>query len=234
MPDKLEEVIKAAYGQWKSELPQAGDEHPDEEIFACFLENKLSAEEDERIKAHIISCKDCLDTVLTYLTLHEGEVKDVPEELLGRVKGLFLEQGENPVLDIFLLLKEKALEIINTSGDVLVGQEFIPAPVLRTRSIKDFKDEVTILKDFKDLRVEAKIENKLGKAFNLSVTVKDKVTQKTMKDLRVSLIKDDVELESYVSDSGKVVFEHVLLGKYVVEILGVEKKIASVILDIKQ
>jgi uncharacterized protein YjbK len=54
-----------------------------------------------------------------------------------------------------------------------------------------------------------------------------------MKDLRVTLIKDDVELESYITDSGKVTFEHVLLGRYSVEISSVDNKIASVILDIK-
>ena len=43
--------------------------------------------------------------------------------------------------------------------------------------IKDFKDEIIILKDFKDVRVEAKIENKGGRAFSLTVAAKEKKTQ---------------------------------------------------------
>jgi hypothetical protein len=54
-----------------------------------------------------------------------------------------------------------------------------------------------------------------------------------IKDLRVTLIRDDTELESYLSDSGKVVFEHVLLGKYMVEISNIENKLAMIEIDIK-
>ena len=122
---------------------------------------------------------------------------------------------------------------MNTTGDILVGQEFVPAPVLRSRKAKDFKDEVTILKDFKDIRVEVKIENKVGEAFDLTVLVKEKESQKVIKDLRVTLLRGDLELESYLNDPGKVIFENVLLGKYTIEISTLESKLASVLLEIK-
>jgi hypothetical protein len=93
---------------------------------------------------------------------------------------------------------------------------------------------VTILKDFKDIRVEVKLENKGGQAFDLTVLVKDKQTHCVIKDLRVTLLKDDLELESYLTDSKKVIFEHVLAGRYTVEISNIETKIASIVLDIKR
>jgi hypothetical protein len=40
-------------------------------------------------------------------------------------------------------------------------------------------------------------------------------------------------MESSLSDSGKVIFEHVLLGKYTVEISTLDKKLAGILLDIK-
>ena len=233
MQEKLEKLIKMVYKKWKSGLPKAKGEHPDEEAFVCFLENRLPQEENERIKQHLLKCDNCMEAFALNFTVKSTETKEVPEELISRVKKLFEPQNRISLLEIALRLKERALEIINTTGDVLVGQELVPAPVLRSRQIKDFKDEVTILKDFQDIRVEAKIENKQGKAFSLSVTVKEKASQKMMKDLRVTLIKDEVELESYLADSGKVTFEHVLLGKYTVEIANIENKIASIILDIK-
>ena len=149
------------------------------------------------------------------------------------VKNLLNREEDIPLLEILLRFKEKAIELINTTGDVLVGQELVPAPVLRSRLIKDFKDEVTILKDFNDIRVQIKIENKWGKVFNLKLAAKQKHTQKIIKDLRVTLLKDDLELESYLTDSGSVIFEHVLLGKYRLEISAIENKLASILLDIK-
>jgi len=94
--------------------------------------------------------------------------------------------------------------------------------------------KVTILKDFLDTRVEVKIENKGGKEFGLFVFVRDKQTQQIIKDLRVTLLKDDLELESYLSRCDKVIFEHVLAGKYVVEISNTSGKIASILLDIRR
>jgi hypothetical protein len=229
----MDKLIKVVYRKWKSGQLKPQKVHPDEEALVCFLEGRLSDKENEQIKAHIISCDDCSRALAVQLRMGEIETKDVPEELLKSIKDLAAISIAIPILEIILRLKEKLMEILNTTGDVLVGQELVPAPVLRSRQIKDFKDEVTILKDFQDVRVEAKIENKQGKAFSLSITVKEKASQKMMKDLRVTLIKDDVELESYLADSGKVTFEHVLLGKYTVEIANIENKIASVILDIK-
>jgi len=229
----MDKLIKVVYRKWKSGQLKPQKPHPDEEALACFLEGRLSDKENEQIKAHIVSCDDCSRALAVQLRMGEIEIKDIPEELLKGIKDLAAISIAIPILEIILRLKEKVMEILNTTGDVLVGQELVPAPVLRSRQIKDFKDEVTILKDFQDIRVEAKIENKQGQAFSLSVTVKEKDSQKIMKDLRVTLIKDDVELESYLTDSGKVTFEHVLLGKYTVEIANIENKIASVILDIK-
>jgi hypothetical protein len=175
-----------------------------------------------------------MEKVAVQLNLRELEAKTPSPELIQRIKGLVSPEVKSALLEIFLRLKEKALELLNTTGDVLMGQELIPAPVLRSRQIKDFPDQVVIFKDFKDIRVEAKIENKRGQAFSLAVTVREKITQKLMKDLRVTLIREGVELESYLSGSGRVIFEYVYLGKYTVEISDIEEKLASILLDIKK
>ena len=221
------------YKKWKLGSAKIEEAHPDEEALACFLEGRLAKEENERIRAHLLSCDDCIEAVALNLGMETIEAKEVPAELLGRVKDLFVAQSNPPVLEIVLRFKEKLLELLHTTGDILVGQELIPAPILRSRSIKDFKDEVTILKDFQDIRVEVKIENKGAGGFNLIVMVKQKQTHKLIKDLRVTLLKDDLELESCLADTGAVTFEHVLLGKYKVEISTLENKLASVLLDIK-
>ena len=233
MQENLEKLIKIVYKKWKLDQPKATQPHLDEETLACFIEGRLAPKENERIQAHLIGCERCAEAFAVSLKPEVRENQVVPEQLMQEVKRLIKEQDKLSILEIGLRFKEKAIEIMNTTGDILVGQELIPAPVLRSRKVKDFKDEVTILKDFKDIRVEVKIENKAGEAFDLTVLVKEKETQKIIKDLRVTLLRQDLELESYLNDSGKVIFENVLLGKYTVEISTLETKLASVRLEIK-
>jgi len=234
MPNKLEQLIKVVYKKYKHDHRLTDQLHPDEETWACFLEGRLTQEENERIKTHLISCDTCAEVFVTQVRLRPQPVKGLPKELLERVKNLVASEDKISVIEIVLMLKEKALEILSTTGDILVGQEFVPAPVLRSRQIKEFKDEITILKDFKDIRVEVKIENKQAQAFDLIVFVKDKQTHRVIKDLRVTLLKDDLELESYLTTCDKVIFEHALAGKYIVEISNIENKIASILLDIRK
>jgi len=233
MQNKLERLIKIVYKKWKSDQPQILQPHPDEETLVSFWEGKLSSQEYGQIRSHLINCDSCMEAFVIQARLKEIEEKTIPAELLERVKNLVRQRDTFLVLEIFLRLKEKVLELVNTTGDILVGQELMPAPILRSRKIKDFKDEITILKDFKDIRVEVKIENKGGQSFDLTVIVKEKYTSQIIKDLRVTLLKGDLELESYLNDLGKVTFEHVLLGKYTIEISNVENKLASILLDIK-
>ena len=58
-------------------------------------------------------------------------------------------------------------------------------------------------------------------------------TQKLIKNLRVGLLKEGKELESYLAESGQAAFEQIKPGKYDLEISGQEKKVASISLDIK-
>jgi hypothetical protein len=233
MPDRLERLIKLVYKQWRAGYRKTQDSHPDEEDIACFLEGRLTKEENDKIKEHLIICDRCAEAVSIQLRLKTAETKELPAELMARVKNLVIPEDKTSVLEILLRIKERMLEVVNTTGDVLVGNELVPAPVLRSRKIKDFKDEITILRDFKDIRVEVKIENKQGRTFNLTVAIKEKETQKVIKDLRVTLLKEEREMESYLADSGKVTFENVLLGKYIVEVSNLENKLASILIDIK-
>lgn len=229
----IEELIRTVYRRWKRTLGSGEEDHPDEEAMASFAEGILPEEEGERVKAHLIACEDCAQAFALSLSLDEVEAKDLPEELLQRVKGLLRDGDKALFAHIVVKARDKFLEVLTSGGDILLGQELIPVPVLRSRQIKDFKDEVTILKDFKDIRVQIRIENKGKGVFNLALTVTHKENQNIIKELRATLFKDDLELESYLTDTGKVIFEHVFLGKYTVEISTLQEKLASVVLEIK-
>lgn len=235
MEDRLEDLVAEVFKKWQSEhQAKEGEYHPDEETFASFLDGLLSPEESRHFELHLISCPGCTEVISAQAKLLADEGITLPEGLLSGIKKWVREQLRQTLLEIILKIKEKTIEVINTTGDILVGQELVPAPLLRSRSIKDFPEQVSILKDFKDIRVEIKVENKQGKAFNLAVAVKDKARQEARKDLRITLIRDDLELESYDTDSGKACFEQVALGRYMVEISSLNDKLALVTLEINK
>lgn len=233
MQSKLGKLITLVYRKWKIDQPKPAGEHLDEEALACFIEGRLSERECGVMKEHLVGCESCLDKLTLNLELGSIGKEKVPQELLKNARDLLLGPDEPALLEIILRLKDKFLEIVNTTGDILVGQELMPAPVLRSRQIKDFKDEITILKDFQDIRVEIKIESKMGKLFSVNILARKKQTQETVKDLRVALIREDIELESYISETGSVTFDNVALGKYNIAVSTIDKKLASVLLDIK-
>jgi len=229
MPEKIEGLVKRVYRSWKKRLPQAQGIHLDEEAFACFLEGRLSPSENERINTHLVSCDSCLEAFVSSINAQGASTLEVPQGLEDKVRAILSLKEKMTVLEVILRLKENMLEVINSNGDILVGQELVPA---RSRKIRDFKDEVTLLKDFKHVQVEVRLENKAGKYFNLMIQVKKKHSQGLLKDLRVTLIKDGLELESCISDTGSVNFEHILLGRYSLEVTCAAQAVALVTLDI--
>lgn len=234
MLNNFEKITRIIYGERKAALSFKGQNHPDAENLASFLEDKLSLPDKKLVQEHLLSCELCAEYLSAQLKIKPHLSLDVPARLLEKVEKLVGRQiGEN-LLEIFIHLKEKALEIVQTTGDVLLGQELVPAPVLRSRKINEFKEEVTILKDCQQVRVMAKIQNKSIQSFNLTVTVKDKQSQKIYKNIRVTLMRDGIELESYIIDSaGSSFFENILPGNYVVEVTREDQKEAIIDLKVK-
>jgi len=232
MANYLEKITKIIYREWKRGRSFKVKEHPGEEDLVCFLEGKFSLQDKEALQEHLLSCDICSEYLSAQLKIQPHLSLDVPAQLLEKIKKLLGQDTVENLLEIFLKLKEKAMEIIQTTGDVLVGQELVPAPVLRSRKIDEFKEEVSILKDLREIRILAKIQNKDTKSFNLTITVKDKQSQKIGKNLRITLMRDGIELESYITDSaGSSFFENILPGNYSVEVSREDQKEA--VIDLK-
>lgn len=234
MDKEIEKLVRIVYKSWKSQQSKSTFIHPDEEAMACFVDGKLPQQEAEQIKLHLLSCDHCSQNFAIQANLDYSGQECAPKELLDQVKSLVENSDSLSVLEIIFKLKVDLLELINTTGDILVGQEFMPSPILRSRKIKNFREDVVILKDFKDIRLEVKIENKHGEFFNVTIMAKEKEAQKIIKDLRITLAKDDLELESYHTETGKVIFENILLGRYFIGISRAENKLASILIDINK
>lgn len=230
MLNYFEKITKIIYREWKRSGRFITPGHPNEEDLACFLEDKLAKADKLLIEKHLINCNSCAEYAGIQLKMQTGLVKDLPDALAEKIRKLVISEAKAGLFEIFLKLKEKAIEIIRTSGDVLVGRELIPA-LVRSRQKKDFGEEVTILKDFQKIRIEAKLKNNNAKSFNLTVSIRDKESRKLVKDLRVALLKDNLELESYASDCASVIFKDILPGAYTVEAALKDEKI--VVVEIK-
>lgn len=233
MRHTIEQFIRKIFRQYKAGEPYPLDTHPAEEEMACFLEDRLSPAESEEVKKHIIHCSSCGEYLGAYLQMKEEQGGQPPAAVIRYAKGLVSGSEAPGMLDVLIRIKQHALELLRTTGDVIVGQEVVSPSLLRSRSLKDFKDEVVILKDFGDIRLELKIEHRGPRAFDLGIRITEKQTLRAIRDVRVTLVREALELESRIVDSGTVTFEHVVFGRYTVEVARPEKKLASVSLDIK-
>lgn len=204
---------------------------PDEEMLACFSEGRLSKEDCKAMQEHLLRCERCAETLSLYNLKIEAK-RAVPEFLIEKAKDLIKEKTLQVILEIILSIKEKALEIINTTGDIILGNEVIPLPVLRSRQIRALNEEMTVVKEFQDIRINVNIEKKDKDEVKISIFLCDKNTARPLSDLRVALLKDDIELESYTIDSGKAIFDRVAFAKYELQISQRDKDLGSIKLEI--
>ena len=215
MQGDIEKVISRVYKIWKEKFPQPAGNCPDEETLACFLEGRLPSQESQQLKNHIITCEQC-------------------QEIIRLVSAGATEKSEPVLLEIILAFKDKVIDLIRTSGDVLYGQEFAPLPVLRSRNIKDFGQEVIIVEDIGNIKAEIEIENKANYIARITVKLTDINTGKPSEGLRVSLIYAEREVESYIAEAGQAVFDNILADNYSLEISSPELIIGKILLEIKK
>lgn len=228
---KIEDLIKMVYKIYRARQIKHNHSCPDEETLVCFCEGRLSKEESKDIQEHLLRCEQCAQAISLY-NLRPQTKLPVPEFLIQKVKELVKEKALPSLLEITISIKDKFLEIVNTTGDIILGNEIIPLPVLRSRQIKEFREELTVVKDFQDIRININIEKKNAGQVKIVVMFHDKDTSVPLSDLRVSLTQDDIELESYAIESGKAVFDKVSFGKYRLQILRADKELGVVKLEI--
>ncbi|MFA5119246.1 MAG: hypothetical protein WC695_10475 [Candidatus Omnitrophota bacterium] len=234
MREKTQVFIKSVYRMWKRSKFDPAQAHPDAAVFACFFDGGLSQEESREFKRHIVLCETCAEKAAAAVPLDEAANIAVAPGRLRALKKLLSERIIRDILEISLLLKEGSFELLNTTGEVLSGGEFIPEAVLRSARSGKTRHELIVRNDFKGLRLEVRIENKRKRTTRVSVLLKDSAGRKALrKDVRVTLSRAGVELESYCVDSGRACFEDVAAGSYTAAIAVDNKIIATVVLNMR-
>ena len=231
MDPKIEKIIKMVYREFRQKQTNNNHDCPDEETIVCFCEGKLSKKDSQDFKKHILKCKRCARVVTLY-NIDIDPKQAVPAFLLDKAKDM-LEGHSFNLLEIVLSVKEKFIELISANGDVILGNEIIPMPVLRSRQIKELKEEFKVVKEFKDIRINVSIEKKDKPGVKIITLVSNKYTSVPIENLRISISKGEIELESHTAESGKAIFDNVSFGSYSLFIFQNSKSLGLIKIEIR-
>lgn len=234
MADQLERLVRMAFARWKSGQPRASV-HPDEETFSLAMQGKLTHGEQAAFEEHLAACDACAETAGVFLQAAQAETADVPAEILARAQGLAAGAGRagavEDVFEVAIRLKDALIELVRSSGDVLIGQEYIPAAVLRSREQFEFTGAFTIVKDCAVFRCQIGIERAAAAQLRLRVAVFDRQSARPVSDVRFTLSARGVELESRFADNGAIVFEAVPAGVYTISVEDSTGRVAKIHLE---
>ncbi|MCM8779978.1 MAG: hypothetical protein NC914_02380, partial [Candidatus Omnitrophica bacterium] len=181
----------------------------------------------------LLACSKCSENVLLDEKV-QTLTRDVPPELM-RAAGDLISQSRQPdALEIILKIKEDFLEIVRTSADFFKKKDLSLAPVfLRGIPAREVSEEVQLIKYLGRIRTDIKIEKEDRNRIKVSITLSEKKTGRPRNDLRVSLKKDNQEIESYVVKEGRVIFAPLAAGRYEIEIADMNKRVYRVLLELR-
>ncbi len=230
MREKGEEIIAMAYKNWKKNIAKIQKTAcPDEETLSAFKDGLLKGKGKDKILWHLLQCESCAENVVLDAAIQQTE-KEVPAHLVQAAKDLVFARDRGDFAEIILGVREKFLQIIRTTMDKYV----IPEPALmRSHSVQKRGDEVSLIKYFQNKKVALRITKTDQDKVRVDVTVTEKKKEKPSLNIRVSLLKDNQEIESYITKQGKAAFSHLSCGRYYLEISAPHRKIGRIFLELK-
>jgi len=173
---------------------RATAECPEAELFAGYLDHKLSAADHARVTEHLADCPSCLEQAVMALEIGDGALV-----------GDLLEQ-----VDVVVRYLRDTVELIRGREDIHV----VPVAIFsgaRGRKIPA-PHTARFIKEFEEVSAEVEVERFREGAGEIRV--------KTSRDghlldrIRVTLIHGNKEVASYLTESGRVLFEDVRFGRY--------------------
>lgn len=209
---------------------------PNEEIIACYIDGLLSSKEKGELDRHLLTCPGCkeifsIQTAVARVQKEEG-LGFVPDRVTTEAKKLVDEKYGVKLLNLVASFTEKAFEVVRTTGEVISGHHLQPAFALRDNSGTNIAKTFTIRKVFDNTRVEMEITRETGDSNTIILRVRDNQVEIPTNDLRATLIQDETELESYITQNGKAIFESVKSGRYLIELSQVSHVLGAITLEL--
>ncbi|MBF0595221.1 MAG: zf-HC2 domain-containing protein [Candidatus Omnitrophica bacterium] len=212
---------------------------PDDETVACYIDGLLPEKEKIVVDKHLKACAGCREAFAIHREVADRqkveELGPVPEYLVESARNLWAERHGVKFLDIAVTLVEDFIQGLKTTGDIIAGagQDLQYAGAMRGAS-EEKVSSVVVRKVIEDVSVEVEVSRAVGAISNVVLRVADNARKTPRTDLRATLILDDTELESYVTEGGMRTFENVRPGKYILQISDMKKILGVISLEIKQ
>jgi len=227
---QIESLIKIVYRRFLEKQALTSGKCLDEEELALFLQDDMDERHSKRVEAHLALCRRCAEITALYCRADKLQEQVVPARLIAKAKAL---AGEGLIFDVALRLKESFMELLRTTGNVIRAGDITPVPVLRGRGIREFKEEISLVREFEGIKISLSIDRKDKNRIRIAVILSDKVSLRPITDLRIALFKDNKELESYLAKSGTAVFDGLSYGLYALEISRRDNRIGIIKLEIR-
>ena len=125
--NEFDKDIKAIWNRMKKQKPVIRTGNcPDEEMLAYYLEGILRDNEKESLEQHLLSCNDCLNSIVLYEKLKKESLEKVPdvpiawnEKILSMIPQKKITED---IFDIVIRFAKETIEIIRNPGDLLILQ----------------------------------------------------------------------------------------------------------------
>jgi hypothetical protein len=231
--NKMEELIKEAYGRLRDEkLPKVSPPRLSEEDMACYVSGLTDEREKQKILDSLVNSQDEEALRRSFLLAAEMPTEEeVPGALAEKVKQYVTESAQENVLDAAVEFAENIVRVIRTTGTILS----CPAPAVAYRDIEALAESrtVEISKAVNGYVIDIKVTRIKSDAANLTVRIKNRKTGKPSSGERVSLVYENRELRSSLTDVGKVEFENIKLRDYQVNLVRKGESRCIAILSLK-
>ncbi len=237
MEDEIEAILRSVM----KKLPNLDKEHEhaesciSDESFASFVGGKCSDAENEKASKHIFNCSDCSKALVDYIKIaNDQEHLLAPNYITQPVLDYVAENAKEVILDLVLEIREKAIELIKSTGDILLGPQLVPIPVLRNAKKEITQGEnIRVVKKINEMVVDVEIEKRRSPSTDLVIRLMEDATKKKLSGIRIGLTKNNREIASFLTQSGKVKFEEVNVGIYQIILLDNDKKLGVININLK-
>lgn len=210
---------------------------PGDEIIACYVDGILSSSDKLVLEKHMLDCSKCMENIKIQKEVAQLQESQgfgfVPSYVTDRAKKLVAERLRGGVLDLVVDFSDQMFEALRTTGEILLGPKRQPVLSLRDGSVNVSK-VLFVKKVFDNIRVEAELVRLENDLINVILTFKDDKVETPIIDLRATLIENDIEIESHITQNGKAAFENMKQGKYRIDISKIDTFVGVIVLELNK
>lgn len=236
--DELDKKIKKILSKSKkSDSGLKSGNCPDDHILVSYADGVIDEIHKENVEEHLLTCKACLDLVLGYKNVIIGEkletLPEVPGILVDNAMHLVTaEETGKGLFDIVLQFARETITIVANPGNLAISHAAVPVP-LRGEKGTVSANIITVHKTFPDVEISVDVESAGEERVKIKTLITDIESGQPVDGYRTSLFNPEFEMASHMAKKGKVLFENVMFGKYVIKLYLKGKEIGQIALHIK-